>query len=395
MIRSAIKDFVQKADILLLLLCILANSFGLILVYSATRFRAVYHSLPMKQGIAMAIGIVVFIACNYIDLEILMERWKPVFLLSSLFIALLIPFGSDHLGNRNWIEFSWMPFSISPAEIVKIFFVLLLAKQLTWLQRRDPNNLSRVTSVAQLLLHLLWYVGLIFVISRDAGTALVYVAIFVIMCWCAGLKKRWFLIGIAFTAGAGYVGFRLLPENNHWKRRIQVVLDHNADPDTSWNQTRSLLAIRSGGLTGEGYLNGTLTQSTSRGAMPERYTDFIFSTCAEELGLVGCVIMMVLLCAIILRCLQVGLNARSGFSALVAIGYGSMLIFQTGLNIAMCLFVMPVVGITLPFFSYGGSSLITLYAAMGFVSGIKMRSLPSWLRDRSNIGWGRTRRRAF
>ena len=102
----------------------------------------------------MVLGIAVFIVCNYIDLEILMEKWKLVFVLSSLFILLLIPFGADYQGNRNWLEFSWLPFNITPAEVVKRFFVMLLAKQLVYLQRNDKNDLSRVSSVAQLVLHL-------------------------------------------------------------------------------------------------------------------------------------------------------------------------------------------------------------------------------------------------
>lgn len=385
---DGIKNFFKRADLFLLLLCIVTNIFGLVLVYSATRFNATYHSLPLKQGIAMAIGIVVFIVCNYIDLEILMEKWNLVFILSSLFILSLVPLGTGYQGNKNWLEFSWLPFSIMPAEIVKLFFVMLLAKQLVHLQKRDKNDLSRVRSVGQLVVHLAWFCGLIFVVSGDAGSALVYLAIFVIMCWIAGLKKRWFLIGILAAAGGGVALWHYLPADNYWIMRIRVVLDHSLDPmDKGWNQTRSLLAIRSGGLTGEGYLQGILTQNPSKNYLPERYTDFIFSTCAEELGMLGCLLLLVLLAAIILRCLYVGLTARSAFSALVAMGYGGMLIFQVILNVGMCLYVLPVVGITLPFISYGGSSLITLYAAMGFVSGIKMRSLPSWLSDRTDIEW--------
>lgn len=385
---EGIKNFFKRADIVLLLLCVITNLFGLVLVYSATRFNATYHGLPLKQAIAMVIGIGVFIVCNYIDLEILMEKWKLVFVLSSLFILLLVPLGADYQGNKNWLEFSWLPFSIMPAEIVKLFFVMLLSKQLVHLQKKDKNDLSRVRSVAQLVVHLAWFCGLIFVVSGDAGSALVYGAIFVIMCWIAGLKKRWFLIGGLAVAAGGVALWHYLPANNYWIMRIRVVLDHTLDPmDKGWNQTRSLLAIRSGGLTGEGYLQGILTQNPSKNYLPERYTDFIFSTCAEEWGMVGCILLLVLLAAIILRCLYVGLTARSAFSALVAMGYGSMLIFQVILNVGMCLYVLPVVGITLPFISYGGSSLITLYAAMGFVSGIKMRSLPSWLSDHSDIQW--------
>lgn len=388
MIRNAIRDFLERADMLLLGLCIAANLFGLALIYSATRFQEVYHSLPSKQLIAMVIGIAVFVVCNYIDLEILMEHWKLIFVFSSLFICSLLLVGQGYNGNTNWLEFKFLPFSIMPAEIVKLFFVMLLAKQLVWLQRRDIRDLSRIRSVAQLAVHLLWFCGLIFVSSGDAGSALVYMAIFIIMCWVAGLQKRWFLISGFFAACAAFVLWLLLDEDNYWIMRIRVVLDHSLDPmDKGWNQTRSLLAIRSGGLTGSGYLNGTLTQNPSKNFLPERYTDFIFSTCAEELGLVGCVILILLLAAIILRCLYIGSKASSAFSALVVMGYSGMLIFQVALNIGMCLYVLPVVGITLPFISYGGSSLITLYAAMGFISGIKMRALPSWLSDRSDIVW--------
>ena len=148
---EGIKNFFKRADLLLLALCIAANTFGLILVYSATRFQSTYHSLPMKQAVAMAIGIVVFVLCNYVDLEILMEKWKLVFVLSSLFILVLVPFGTGYQGNKNWLQFSWLPFNIMPAEIVKLFFVLLLAKQLVHLQKRDQNDLSKLRSVAQLV----------------------------------------------------------------------------------------------------------------------------------------------------------------------------------------------------------------------------------------------------
>lgn len=386
MIRDGIKNFFKRADTVLLGLCILTSIYGLILVYSATRFKPTYYSLPLKQGVCILIGIVAFIVCSYIDLEILMEKWKLVFVFSSLFILSLAVFGTGYQGNKNWLEFPWMPFNIMPAEIVKLFFVMLLAKQLVHLQKKDKNDLSRIRSVAQLVLHLGWFCGIIFVVSGDAGSALVYAAIFVIMCWVAGLKKRWFAVGIGAVAIGGWTLWNYLPPDNYWIMRIRVVFDHDLDPlYRGWNQSRSLLAIRSGGLTGEGYMQGLLTQNPSKNFLPERYTDFIFSTCAEELGLVGCTLLLILLAAIILRCIYVGLTARSAFSALVAMGFGSMLLFQVVLNVGMCLYVLPVVGITLPFISYGGSSIITLYAAMGFVSGIKMRSLPSWLSDRTDI----------
>ena len=132
-------------------------------------------------------------------------------------------------------------------------------------------------------------------------------------------------------------------------------------------------------------VKGTLTQSSSEESLPARHTDEIFAVCGEEFGLVGCVLLLALLGAIILRCVWVARRACSPQSAFIAMGYAGMLIAQVGVNVGMCLYVFPVVGITLPFISYGGSSILTMFAAMGIVSSIKMRALPDWLRDRNQL----------
>ena len=189
------------------------------------------------------------------------------------------------------------------------------------------------------------------------------------------------------AAAAGGLGFVLWPHlPSYIQMRFAVVFDHSLDPlGKGFHQSRSNLAIGSGQLTGQGFLNGIQSQASNSDALPARWTDFIFSVAGEELGMVGCVAIMLLLTAIILRCLWVAKNSRSPQSALIATGYAGMPMVQSALTIGMCLFVAPVVGLTLPFFSSGGSSIITLFAAMGIVSGIKMRSLPSWLRDRSKL----------
>ena len=157
--------------------------------------------------------------------------------------------------------------------------------------------------------------------------------------------------------------------------RFIVVFDHSYDPlGKGWQQSRSLLAIGSGGVFGQGYMQGTQTHSSYRTNLPARHTDLIFAVCGEELGLVGCLAVMALLAAIIFRVLTVAKRAETPFQSNVCVGMAAMLIFQTAINIGMCLFVVPVIGITLPFFSYGGSSIVTLFAAMGVVSSIKKRS---------------------
>lgn len=152
-----------------------------------------------------------------------------------------------------------------------------------------------------------------------------------------------------------------------------------------WQQSRSILAIGSGGLSGQGYLQGIQTQSPYESSLPSRSADEIFAVCGEEFGLVGCILVILILAAIIARCVWVARRAPSPMTALAAMGYAGMLFFQCVLNIGMCLYVLPIVGLTLPFFSYGGTSIITMFAAMGAVSSIKTRSLPSWLRDRSQL----------
>ena len=167
-----------------------------------------------------------------------------------------------------------------------------------------------------------------------------------------------------------------------------VVFDHSLDPlGAGWQQTRSLLALGGGKLTGQGLFHGIQTQGEYSGSLPFRYTDFIFSAIGEELGMLGCLAVLILLTAIIVlllaivvRCLLVARDAAAPMESYVCVGMAGMLIFQTIANIGMCLFLMPVIGLTLPFFSYGGSSIVTLFAAMGMVSSVQSHSLPDWLR---------------
>jgi len=378
-----VREFFRKGDVFLLFLCLIANIFGILLIYSATRYSNALHNAVYKQIAATVLGVSGYIVLSFVDIELLIDKlWKVLFVFNIVFLLILIPFGNDSgTGNKSWIELPLVPFNIQPAEIVKLSFVLLLAMQFFILHDR---GVSRPSAVMQAAGHTLFMCALIFVVSGDMGMMLVYLFIFVIMAWTVGVKLRWFGLGGVAAGGLGYLAWPHLPQ--YIQMRILVVFDHALDPlDKGFHQTRSTLAIGSGQLTGQGFLNGTQTQSAASSALPARHTDFIFAVAGEELGLLGCIAIIVLLAIIILRCVWVSRTAPSPVSAYVAMGFAGMLMIQTILNIGMCLFVFPVVGLTLPFFSAGGSSIITLYAAMGIVSGIKMRSLPSWLRDRSNI----------
>lgn len=386
-IRDTITDFLQQADLVLLGLCCTSSVFGLFLIYSATRYRGGYRNVAV-QAAALGLGIIAYILMARLDLEVVMQYWKIIAAFNVILIALLLTplgIGEEEVGNTAWLRIPGVPVNIGPAEIVKITYILLLAWQMAWL-RREQHGLRSFSAAFTTAVHTFALMGFYVVVSHDMGNALVFFFIFLTMAFAAGFALRWFFLLFGAAAGAAYGVWKLDLLPLYQKERFLVIFDHTYDPlGRGWHQTRSMLAIGSGGVFGQGYLQGTQTQSVASSSLPERYTDFIFSVCGEELGLIGCVVMMALLLAIIFRVLQVAKYASSPFYCCVCVGMASMLMFQTLINVGMCLFVMPVIGITLPFFSYGGSSLLTLFASMGVVSGIKMRSITTLRRPAQGI----------
>lgn len=376
-LKSTLIDFIQQADLVLLGLCVVSTLYGIVLVFSATRYLPASTGMRRMiiQTAALGLGICVYIFFSMLDLELLMKKWKWMLAFNIGFICLLLtPFGigAEETGNNAWLKFPGIPFQIGPAEVVKITFVLLLAKQMEWLweEKRDMKSFRSAFFVAG---HTLALCGLYFVVSGDMGNALVFLFIFLCMAFVAGFALRWFALFFSAFGGVFALAWELDLIYPYMKNRFIVLFDHTYDPQgASWQQSRSLLAIGSGGPFGQGYLNGPQSQST--GGLPARQTDLIFAVAGEELGLIGCAAVMLLLALIIFRILLVARRAQTPFYRYVCVGMASILIFQTIINIGMCLFVMPTIGITLPFFSYGGSSIVTLYMSMGVVSGIKKRS---------------------
>lgn len=392
---SPIREFFRKGDLLLLTLCLAASGYGLLLIFSATRWennnKAVFIQLA-----GICLGIIAYMLLTFVDFQLFTEKnWKLLLGFSIVFILLLLtPLGKTVDGNRNWLALDRIipgfPINIQPNEIVKIPFILLLALQIVKIQDRG-HDISSIPSVLQIGGHTIFMLGLIALVCGDMGMCVIYLMIFVALAWVSGVQLRWFaLAGGGIVLAAVTVWLFILPETSLWTdyriMRFRVVFDHTLDPlGKGFQQSRSILAIGSGRMFGLGYLRGIQTQASNSDALPARHTDFIFSVCGEELGLVGCLLLLLILALIVLRCVWVSRHASSPFSAYVCMGMAGMLLAQIALNIGMCLYILPVMGLTLPFVSYGGSSVITLFAAMGIVSSIKAKALPSWLRDRSQV----------
>lgn len=393
---SPFREFFRKGDLILLSLCLLASGYGLVLIYSATQYTEKARFVVV-QFIAILLGVVVYMLLTFVDFQLFAEKnWKFLLVFNVGFILLLLtPLGEDYdSGNLNWLVLSRIipgfPMDVQPNEIVKIPFMLLLALQITKLQEHG-HDISSIPSVFQIGGHTVFMLGLIALVCGDMGMCVIYMVIFISLAWAAGVKLRWFaLVGGGLASAVVILCLFVLPETSLWNdyriMRFRVVFDHSLDPlGKGFQQSRSILAIGSGRLFGQGYLQGIQTQASNSDALPARHTDFIFAVCGEEFGLVGCLLLLLILACIILRCIWVSRHASSPFSAYVCMGMAGMLLAQIAFNVGMCLYVLPVMGLTLPFISYGGSSIITLFAAMGIVSSVKAKALPSWLRDRSRI----------
>ena len=364
------KETFRQCDKMLLTLCIVATAFGCLIIASTTNASSAgaLRYLLIQIGTAAA-GILVFMIFSSIDANFFAEHRFKLVAFNVLLLLMLIPFGTDNgTGNKSWLNFPFLPFDIQPAEICKITYVLIMASVMAARQ----NNISRFTSVAHMVGHLILLFGLNMIVSRDMGVSLIFVFIFLFMAISGGVSWFWFLLagGIIAVAAPLVWTYGL---DTYQQNRIAVLFNPALDPNGTgarYHTVRALKSLTGGGMMGQGLFQGNRTQ---RNLLFAQHTDFIFSAIGEELGFVGCALVLILLFLIVARCIWVGLRSQDYLRRMICFGAGGALTFQIIINIGMCLDIMPVIGLTLPFISYGGSSLITIYALMGLVSGVFAR----------------------
>ena len=364
-------ESVRKGDLILLLLCLLTTAFGSLIIASTTAYMGTLQLL-LTQIAAAILGVLFFTIMSSVDAEFWSEHRMALVIFNALLLLMLIPFGTDNgTGNKSWLDIPLIPFYIQPAEICKITYVLITASVMASHQSR----ISHYKSVVHIALHLGLLVGLNMFLSDDLGVSLIFVFIFVGMAWGGGVSVLWFLLGAGLIVVLAPIAWQFLGE--YQRIRIQILFDPSIDPTGTgarWHTVNALKSLTGGGLTGQGLFNGTRTQ---RGDLNAQHTDYIFAAIGEELGFVGCVGVLVLLALIVIRCIWVGTKSPDYLRKLICYGCATALIFQIGSNVGMCLGVTPVIGLTLPFISYGGSSIVSLYAMMGLVSGVYARPKPT------------------
>ena len=366
-----LRDFPKKGDMILLLLCLITSAFGCVAIASATsaeKFGDSNLKYIVIQLAATLLGVMAYALVSSIDIDAMSERRSWLVAFNICLLMLLVPFGTDNnTGNRSWLDIPGIPVMIQPAEICKISYVVIMAS----VMNAHQNRISSVPSIMHMALHLGILVGLNMVLSKDAGVSLIFVFIFIGMAFGGGVRLGWFALAIGAIAIAFPVIFPYLGE--HQQNRIMILFDETIDPqgiNERYHYMMNLKSLTGGGLTGQGLFNGNRTQG---GNLFAQHTDYIFSSMGEELGFFGCVMIMLLELGIIARCIMVGMKCPDYMRRIVCFGAASALTFQVMINIGMCIGVMPVIGLTLPLISYGGSSVVTIYAMLGLVSGSHAR----------------------
>ncbi len=361
-----LQDFPKKCDWILLLLCLVTAAFGLVVIASSTsaaKFEGNARYIIIQMA-AILLGVGAYAVMSSIDIETMSENRNWLVAFNCLLLLMLIPFGTDNnTGNRSWLDIPGVPVMIQPAEICKITYVIIMAS----VMNSHQNSLSNLPSVMHMVMHLGILVGLNMAMSRDAGVSLIFVFIFIGMAFAGGVHLGWFALAIGGIAAALPIIWPLLGE--YQQERILILIDPTFDAQgigARYHSKINQLSLTGGGLTGQGLFNGIRTQG---GNLFAQHTDYIFSSIGEELGFFGCVFVMILQFVIIARCIWVGMRCQDYIRRLVCYGAASALMFQVLINIGMCIGVMPVIGLTLPFISYGGSSVVTLFAMLGLVSG--------------------------
>lgn len=367
------KNFFRKGDMVLLLLCLVTNAFGCLIIASATNAEGTLRYVII-QIVAACLGVLMYAVTSSIDAEFFSEHRTAMVIFNTFLLLLLIPFGTDNgTGNKSWLDFPFLPVNIQPAEICKITYILIMASVMASHQNRPSHPMS----VIHIIVHLGILVGLNMLLSRDMGVSLIFVFIFIGMAFAGGVSLIWFL------AAGGAIALLWTPFYEHvldgyQRNRIDVLFRPDMDPTgigARYHTVRSLKSLTGGGLTGQGLFQGTRTQTFE--ALYAQHTDFIFSAIGEELGYLGCALVLLMLALIIARCIWVGTKSQDYMRRLICFGAASALIFQVLCNVSMCIGVAPVIGLTLPFISYGGSSLVSLYAMLGLVSGVHARPAPT------------------
>ncbi len=343
------------------------NILSLLLISSMQR-AGEYNYLKMQVA-ALIIGFIGAIIISCIDYKYLEKYWWCSGLLGLGLIFIVFAFGIRIQGTDDtaWINIGG--YSLQPSEIVKICYIVTLSAHLSYLNKKD--KIKSFLHICMLGVH-----GIIPVIlihfQGDDGSALIFALIFIIMTFAAGTQLRYYLMGgTAILLCAPFVWTKVMNDDQRNRFLVLADLDKNSKSIYGWQQYQGKLSIAAGGYAGEGLFKG---QRVGYGIVPEQENDFIFTVAGEELGFIGCCLILGLFLVMLLKIFYKSARARDAFGQNLCIGIFALILSQVSINIGMVLGFLPVVGVTLPFFSAGGTSLMVLMLCIGIVQSVQIYS---------------------
>ena len=371
-LRKKLNKLFKGTDWVMMLLCLVASIFGTLLVHSATIYTLTEDQIISRDTrtmiIAIVLGIVVSIIISLIDYELIIKIWPAIAAVSLLLMVSLFFFGvgpDARSDAKTWLKIT-ESFYFQPSELVKIAFVITFSVHIELIS----DKIDKFVSVISLAAHGMIYAGLV-ALTGDIGSALVFILIFVGMMFIANVQLRYFAIGLlAVVAMIPIVWTKIFSEIQ--KERFLALFFPESFGDVIYQQDNCIKAIGSGGFFGKGLFNGVFTQN---GIVPESRNDMILSVVGEELGFVGCIGLLVLFTLIVFRIFVNGRRSKDNPGTLICYGIAFMIMSQIIINIGMCLQLLPVIGITLPFLSAGGSSTLSIYVAIGLIMSIYRQNI--------------------
>jgi rod shape determining protein RodA len=341
-----------------LLLTLVLGLFGVAMMFSAAGGE--WQPWASRHAIRLIIGVAMMLIMALIPLQFWFRSAWWVYGGGLLLLLIVDIAGQMNLGAQRWLEVGG--FSLQPSEFMKLAVVLALARYFHQLHPMDQHRW-------QWMLPPLAIIGLpaaLILLQPNLGTATILTGLSLAMWFAAGLRWRYILVCLAGAAAAAPIGWSFL--HDYQKQRVLTFLDPESDPlGAGYNILQSIIAIGSGGLTGRGFTQGSQGQLDF---LPEKHTDFIFTMVAEEFGFIGCSILLVIFGLLIVHGIAIAIQSRHRFGALIAIGITALLWLHMMINMAMLMGLIPVVGVPLPFLSYGGTMQLSTLMALGLLQNV-------------------------
>jgi len=369
------RRMVKKFDFTLFIVTLLIIVFGLIILSSATHTTMTRDGDSLayvkKQAFSIVLGLSMIVFLLKIDYKEFVKHSKFIYFFNLFLLIFVLVVGSEQHGAKSWINLG--PLNLQPSEFAKIAIILTFA---VYLAGRE-GKLNRFIDLVPTFV----FFGLpmvLIMLQPDLGSTLVFIAIYFGMMFVAGARPRNLLILIMI--GAALVGGVLTaqlkfgytkPLKPYQLDRLTIFVNPYKDPrGAGYHVIQSQVALGSGGLWGKGLYRGTQTQLNF---LPEQRNDFIFSVVGEETGFIGSVTLMVLFYIFFYRCIRIARSAKDRVGTLIAAGFTSMMVFHLLVNVGMTAGIMPITGIPLPFFSYGGSSMLANLIGVGLLLNVYLR----------------------